>query len=209
MVIELTSDVATSGSRDSISEQALVAAARAGDQQAFGSLILLHERIAVRTALAALGQRADAEDAAQDAFLVAWRRLSGFRGDATFRTWLLTIVWREAVARRRARQRWWRRLIDSVPGDDGRENDRIVERVADTGLNPEELSVARSETRRVVSAISRLSTTLRDTLLLSASGEHSYEEISRVLDVPIGTIKWRVSEARKKVAAALEADHEA
>jgi RNA polymerase sigma-70 factor (ECF subfamily) len=60
--------------------------------------------------MAALGAREDAEDAAQEAFVLAWRHLPRFRGDATFRTWLLTIVWRRALDRRRGRQRWWHRL---------------------------------------------------------------------------------------------------
>ena len=66
-------------------------AARAGSHEAFGELVTLHERMVFRVALAALGNREDALDAAQDAFVVAWRRLGGFRGDAAFRTWLLTI----------------------------------------------------------------------------------------------------------------------
>lgn len=203
MVIDLTSDVATSDSRDSLGEQALVDAARSGNCDAFGQLVLLHERVAVRTALAALGQHADAEDAAQDAFLLAWRKLGSFRGDATFRTWLLTIVWRQATVRRRTQQRWWRRLI---PGNAHEEHahSRLVERLPGTGLNPEQIAVARSQAERTAKAIARLSPKLRDTLLLTASGEHSYDEIGRLLRVPVGTVKWRVSEARRLVSQAIE-----
>src|SRR4030095_5504522 len=61
-----------------------------------------------RAALAALGSHADAEDAAQDAFLVAFRRLDTFRGDASFKTWLLTIAWHQAINRRRGLVRMWR-----------------------------------------------------------------------------------------------------
>jgi RNA polymerase sigma-70 factor (ECF subfamily) len=205
MVIDLTSDLAASDSRDSLGEQTLVDAARSGDREAFGQLVLLHERVAVRTALAALGQRADAEDAAQDAFLLAWRKLGSFRGHATFRTWLLTIVWREATARRRAQQRWWRRLLLGR-GDDDHARSSVIERVPATGMNPEQIAVARSHAECTARAISRLSPKLRDTLLLTASGEHSYEEIGRLLAVPVGTVKWRVSEARRRVSQAIE-DH--
>ena len=65
--------------------------------------------------MAALGSHAEAEDAAQDAFVLAWRRLDSFRGDASFRTWLLTIAWHQAINRRRTLVRWWKR---TVPFDD-------------------------------------------------------------------------------------------
>src|SRR6185503_14646772 len=86
---------------DSAEVRTLIASAQTGDQAAFGALVAMHERVVFRTALAALGTREDAEDAAQEAFVMAWRRLSGFRGDSTFKTWLLTITWRKALDRRR------------------------------------------------------------------------------------------------------------
>jgi RNA polymerase sigma-70 factor (ECF subfamily) len=52
--------------------------------------------------MAALGRREDAEDVAQESFVAAWRKLGGFQGQSTFRTWLLTIVWRRAIDRRRS-----------------------------------------------------------------------------------------------------------
>jgi len=61
--------------------------------------------------MAALGSHAEAEDAAQDAFVLAWRRLDGFRGDASFRTWLLTIAWHQAINRRRSVMGWWKRMV--------------------------------------------------------------------------------------------------
>jgi RNA polymerase sigma-70 factor (ECF subfamily) len=59
--------------------------------------------------MAVLGSHAEADDVTQDAFVLAWRRLDSFRGDASFRTWLLTIAWRQAVNRRRSLVRWWKR----------------------------------------------------------------------------------------------------
>lgn len=103
---------------DSPEVRALVASAQTGDQAAFGALVAMHERIVFRTALAALGTREDAEDAAQEAFVMAWRRLAGFRGDSTFKTWLLTITWRKALDRRRSRKLWWSRQITSFSADD-------------------------------------------------------------------------------------------
>jgi RNA polymerase sigma-70 factor (ECF subfamily) len=186
------------GDRETAEVRGLLDRAKAGDHAAFGQLIGLYERVVYRTALAALGRREDAEDAAQDAFLQAWRNLSGFRGDAAFRTWLLTIVWRKALDRRRTRLLWWKRA--SIPVDD---RDPFAD-VAGDAPTPEGAAMARDTARRLRTEIARLSPTLRDTLLLAASGEYTYEEISSILGTPLGTIKWRVSEARRIVAARIE-----
>jgi RNA polymerase sigma-70 factor (ECF subfamily) len=183
--------------------RALIDAARAGDREAFGDLVTLHERIALRTALAALGSREEAEDATQDAFVTAWQKLSGFRGDATFRTWLLTIVWRKALDRRRTLKLWWTRTGSPSWRDEG-EDDPIA-RLETERPNPEQQAVARELSRRVSTEIARLAPKLRDTLLLAASGEHSYDEIAAMLAIPLGTVKWRVAEARKVLNVRLAA----
>ncbi len=199
-MIDRTSDVATD-SRDIPGERALIDAARTGDHEAFGDLVQLHERVVVRTALAALGRQDDAEDVAQEAFLLAWRHLPRFRGDASFRTWLLTIVWRQALARRRTRQRWWQRFVPNARDERG--GSGVTTQVASLAPGPEDQAVGRSETRRLAAAIAALSPKLRDTLLLAATGEHTYEDIGRMLGVATGTVKWRVAEARRLVALAI------
>lgn len=206
MVIDLTSDVAISDGRDSPAEQRLVEAARSGDTDAFGQLVQLHERVAIRTALAGLGRGDDAEDVAQDAFVLAWRKLSHFRGDASFRTWLLTIVWREALARRKARARWWQRFVSRH--DASKTDEAFVERLVSAEPGPEDIALSRSEGRMTARAIAKLPRKLRDTLLLSASGEHSYDDIARMQGVATGTIKWRVSEARRLVSKTIEEHRE-
>ena len=185
--------------RESADVQAWIALARAGDQGAFGRLIDEYRRIVFRTALAALGHREDAEDAAQEAFLLAWRKLDGFRGDSSFRTWLLTIVWRKALDRRRARLLWWKRTVAT-----GREDFSPLDDLAGPEAGPEQAAVARDHARHVRRAIATLSPTLRDTLLLAASGEYTYDEIATLLGKPLGTIKWRVAEARRIVAAKVD-----
>jgi RNA polymerase sigma-70 factor (ECF subfamily) len=158
----------------------------------------LYQRVAVRTALVALGRREDAEDVAQEAFLLAWRKLAGFRGDSTFRTWLLTIVWRKALDRRRVRSLWWKRS----PGHSA--TDAPIDHVPSASMTPEQVTVARDHVRRVREEIRKLSPTLRDTLLLAASGEYTYDQIAMMLSVPLGTVKWRVAEARRLVAMRLD-----
>lgn len=187
---------------DSPEVRALIASAQTGDQAAFGALVAMHERIVFRTALAALGTREDAEDAAQEAFVMAWRRLSGFRGDSTFKTWLLTITWRKALDRRRSRKTWWSRQITSFSAD---VDASPLDDVATSEPNAERVAVSKDLASRATDEITRLSPKLRDALLLAASGEHRYEEIARMLEIPLGTVKWRVAEARRLLTIRLEA----
>ncbi|TAK18861.1 MAG: RNA polymerase sigma factor [Acidobacteria bacterium] len=196
---------ATAG--DPADVRALIASAQSGDQAAFGTLVSMHERIVFRTALAALGSREDAEDAAQEAFVMAWRRLSGFRGDSTFKTWLLTITWRKALDRRRSRRVWWSRQITSSSSSSSWAEDHSSPLdVAETSEpTPERVAVSKDLADRAKDEITRLSPKLRDALLLAASGEHRYEEIATLLGIPIGTVKWRVSEARRLLTLRLDA----
>jgi RNA polymerase sigma-70 factor (ECF subfamily) len=186
-------------SRESAEVSALVAAAREGSQDAFNALVRLHQRVVYRTAFAALGTREDAEDAAQEAFVVAWRKLAGFRGDSTFRTWLLTIVWRKALDKRRVRLLWRQRTV--AGGDD---TTGWMDTLAGGVPDPERTALASDQARRVREEIKKLTPKLRDTLLLAASGEHSYDEIAALLDIPLGTVKWRVAEARRLVGSRID-----
>jgi RNA polymerase sigma-70 factor (ECF subfamily) len=179
----------------------LVARARQGDPAAFGELVDRHRAAVYRAALAALRSPADAEDAAQDAFLLAYRRLDSFRGDASFKTWLLTITWRQAINRRRSLTGVWRRMVSPKTED---EADGTLARVAAGGPSPEEAAMNDQLRRGIRGAIRALSPTLRDALLLAQAGDYTYDEIGAMLGAPLGTIKWRVSEARRVIRKHLQ-----
>ena len=173
----------------------LVERARQGEPAAFGELVERHRSAVYRAALAALRSPADAEDAAQEAFLTAYRRLSSFRAEASFKTWLLTIAWHQAINQRRGLTRWWR-LIAQPRGDEGFECEHEYpsrERSPEEALEDERLR------RDIESAIRELPPKLRDPLLLAQSGDYKYDEIGAMLKAPVGTIKWRISEARRVV----------
>jgi RNA polymerase sigma-70 factor, ECF subfamily len=177
-----------------VSDDDLVARARRGDTAAFGELVDRHRAAVYRAARAALASHPDAEDAAQEAFVVAYQRLSSFRGDASFKTWLLTIAWHQAINRRRSVNRWWRRLADA---SDSESMEHIMSSTPSPSSTPEQ-QVADDELRRhVATEIRSLAPKLRDALLLAQAGDYTYEEIGRMLGAPLGTIKWRVSEARR------------
>jgi RNA polymerase sigma-70 factor, ECF subfamily len=190
-------------------ELELVRRAQAGDEQAFGQLVERNRRAVYRAAYAALGSAEDADDVAQETFVTVYQKLNGFRGEASFKTWLLAIAWRKALDRRRSVTRWLRMTIthDRLPDDAPEMIDRIPSpaRSQEEGLASDELQ------RMVKQLIGTLPRKLRDSLLLAGSGDYSYEQIGQMLGIPIGTVKWRVSEARrvlKKKLAAMGYAHE-
>ncbi|HEY6893659.1 MAG TPA: sigma-70 family RNA polymerase sigma factor, partial [Rhodanobacteraceae bacterium] len=160
---------------DRVSDADLVQRARSGDRDAFGELVERHRTAVYRAALAALGSPADAEDAAQDAFVLAYRRLDSFRGNASFKTWLLTITWNQAMNRRRSLARLWRHLVQPTLDEDP---DAALIGAAAFGPSPEQLAATVELRDAIRRAIRALPATLRDALLLAQSGSYSYDEIA-------------------------------
>lgn len=179
--------------------------AQAGDADAFCALIDLHQRAARRVALAALGRPAEADEAVQEACVAAWQRIGTLSDPAAFRGWLLRIAWRKALDRRRSMSTWWRRLVGvSGPGPAATSSgvartgeDDVIERVADPAVSVDVQLVRRERDALVAQMIRSLPPRLRDPFLLAAAGEHRYQDIAVMLKMPVGTVKWRVSEARR------------
>jgi RNA polymerase sigma-70 factor (ECF subfamily) len=121
--------------------------------------------------------------------------LTRFRGEASFKTWLLTIAWNRAINRRRLRMNWWRRAAPLT--------DTLV--LVAAGDTPDEDLRSRELRTHIGRAIAALTPKFRDALLLAQSGEYAYDEIGAMLSIPQGTVKWRVSEARRKVRQRLAA----
>ncbi len=169
----------------------MVARAREGDQGAFGELVIRYQGAVYRAALAALRSRDEADDVAQEAFLVAFRKIGDFRGEASFKTWLLTIAWRKALDRRRSVREWANRFVTPSEPDARPVDPPSLERSHEDEIIDEDL---RGHIRRTIAT---LPAKFRDVLLLSATGEHTFEEMATMLGVPVGTAKWRASEGRR------------
>ena len=180
---------------EGVSDPELVERARRGDDAAFGTLVDRHRTSVFRAALAALGTREDAEEVAQEAFVAAYRHLHDFREDASFKTWLLSIAWRKALTRRRNVKSFLRRFAQ--PPED------TEWQVPDKGRTQEQAVLDRELHGHLRREISRLAPKFRDALLLASAGEHSYNDIAGMLGIPVGTLKWRVNEARRQLKARL------
>jgi RNA polymerase sigma-70 factor (ECF subfamily) len=175
----------------------LVRRAQAGDVEAFGELVERNRRAVFRAALAAVGSATEADDVAQEAFITAFQKLNGFRAESSFKTWLLTITWRKAIDRRKSVTRWVHRMVAPAQSNESGEEWDPMDRVAAGGQSQEDDLITSDLQKRLKPLIASLPRKLRDALLLAGSGDHSYDEIGRMLEIPTGTVKWRVSEARK------------
>jgi RNA polymerase sigma factor (sigma-70 family) len=172
-----------------VSDHELVARAQGGDEAAFGQLVDEHRGAVFRAAMAVLGSASEADEAAQDAFVAAYRNLGSFRHTASFKTWLLAIAWRRALDRRRGLRSRWRRFVSGEAGG--------WEHWPANGPSPERRLIddrLRHDVRRLVGGLPER---LRAPLLLAAGGDHTYEEMAVILGKRVGTVKWQVAEARR------------
>ena len=180
----------------------LAVRARDGSAEAFCTLVDLHGRAARRVATVALGNAADAEEAVQDACLTAWQRIGQLEDPSSFRAWLLRITWRKALDRRRSLATLLKRVVGAsgptprAHGAGGVQDDPVVG-LADSRIPIDEALVNQERDRIIAQVIKSLPARLRDPFLLAAAGDHRYDDIAAMLGVPTGTVKWRVSEARR------------
>lgn len=176
----------------------LVTLARTGDRAAFGRLIEGHLTAARRLALAAVAQPMEADEAVQEASVAAWTRLNALQDPAAFRGWFMRIVWRKAIDRRRSLRTWFDRF-----GASASEDERPIDFAANAPP-PDAQLISRELERAIAQVVRALPRKLRDPFLLAASGDHRYEEIASLLGSPIGTVKWRIFEARRVIRIKLE-----
>lgn len=154
-----------------------------------------------RTAYRFLGNRADAEDAVQDALLSAYKHVHEFRGEAQISTWLTTIVRNCARMELRKRPRHSHVSLDQPLSEDLALP--LSEQLADCRPNPEQ-SCQQTELRiRLQESAGRLSPTLRRTFQLRELDQMSIREAATVMNVAEGTVKAQLSRARRQLARSI------
>jgi RNA polymerase sigma-70 factor (ECF subfamily) len=166
-------------------ETALVTRAKRGDAAAYGELVRMHQDIAFRTACLITRDAADAEEAAQDGFVKAYRALGRFRRGAELRPWLLRIVANEARNRRRSTGRRAALVL------------RAEREVVSGGAapSPETTVIAAEERTRLLEALEALPDDSRLALACRYLLELDEAETAAALGVRRGTVKSRVSRA--------------
>lgn len=174
-------------------EQALIAMARAGNPEAFNTLVRTYEDIAYNVAYRVLGHPDMAADATQDAFLAAYRALPAHRG-GSFKAWLLRIVTNTCYDQLRHKRRRPQTSLEGMVGDCD-----YAAVLADQSETPEEAVLRQDLARGLEAGIAKLPVDQRLTLVLSDVQGLSYDEIAAVTGVSLGTVKSRLSRARAKM----------
>lgn len=163
-------------------DAALIAEIRDGSERAFNALIDRHQQ-AVRAFLRRLlGDVSEADDMAQETFIVAWTRPGSYRGGSSVRSWLFGIAWRKAKGTQRT---WFRRRAR-----EGTWATDMTEQVV-APPDPDELLVKR--------ALSTLPTEQRAAVILCLTAGASHSEAADILGAPLGTVKSHVARGKARL----------
>lgn len=186
-----------------LDDRQLVQRAQNGDRRAFEALVRKYQRRVFRLAYGLVKRPEDAMDIAQEAFVKVHKNLEGFKGDASFYTWLYRITRNLAIDHLR-RQRGG----DPVEYEDGmrREEEAGQElglRTSSKTFSPVKDALDKELGGRLHAALGALSENHREILLLREVEGLSYEELAEALDIPKGTVMSRLFHARKKMQEAL------
>ena len=174
-------------------DRELVGRARGGDGDAFGALVDRYMRAAYAVAFSVTGSHEDAEDAAQESFMVALEKLDECRSPERFAGWLLTIV------RNRSR--------NLVRRESLRDTDQVPASARSRVLTPER-ETERSELRgQLAEALEALPQTQREIVLLHDLEGWKHREIAERLEIPAGTVRSHLHFARKALRDALAESH--
>jgi RNA polymerase sigma-70 factor, ECF subfamily len=169
--------------------------ARRGDRDSFGRLVRRHQRRVYAAALHILGNHADADDATQEAFVRAYRGLAAFDGRADFSTWLYRIAVNTALNALRSGKRG--AALQQRSGAEAAHVGGRPEALGQATRSPSQQTEGAGEVARVLDAIAQLSPALRVTIVLATIEELPHKQIAEILEIPEGTVAWRVNEARR------------
>jgi len=164
-----------------------------GETDAFEILVRRHEKTIFNLVYRMLGDYDDAAEVSQEVFLSAYRAIGQFRGDAHFSTWLYRIALNHATTRRRSMSS---RQQKTVPIDD-------IEPLSDPELGPAETLERKEIRERVQLALNKLEPDDATMILLRDLQDISYDEVARVLEIPVGTVKSRLHRARQALKTQL------
>jgi RNA polymerase sigma-70 factor (ECF subfamily) len=176
---------------DGQTERILLDQAREGNPAGFEALVLAHTAKTVNLALRLVGNREEAEDIAQEAFLRLHRALPTFRGESSVGTWLYRTVSRLAIDHLR-REKIRRKLFFFRTTE---EEADPVETVPDPGASPQDLLLAAEAGGRLTRALNRLSPRQRAVFILRHQEEMALKEVAAVLELEEGTVKAHLHRA--------------
>lgn len=174
--------------RDGAREADLIARSLDGDHDAYGELVETHQRVLYNVALRMTGNREDAQDVTQIAFIKAYRNLASFDRSRKFFSWVYRILWNETL-----------NLIQRRPRLEPLDDEMPAGQPA-----PDRESEEREASALIHEAIQELPADYRQVILLRHFAQLSYQEMSRVIELPEKTVKSRLFTARRLLGTILE-----
>lgn len=176
------------GSMTSEDDRQLVRRIQAGDRAAFEALLDRYEARVYRLALRFTDSVSDAEDVTQEIFLGIYKGLANFRGNAAPGTWIYRVAMNHCLEFRRKRK------LDSVPYEE-----ELMIPSRDWREDPEESASKGELADRIEAALQCLSPQHRDVIILHELQGLTYQEVAAALNVPVGTVKSRLSNAFRRL----------
>lgn len=177
-----------------------VEAALDGDQDAFAELVNTYQNAVYNLCYRMLGERTEAEDAAQEAFLRAYMNLERYDPARSFKTWLLSIASNHCIDRLRRRRLTWLSLDEPLPPNIMLSSDEP---------EPEEATIRDERSRAIQDLLNELNTDYRAAVILRYWYDYSYVEIADILDTTESAIKSRLFRARQALADRLSTQSQA
>jgi RNA polymerase sigma-70 factor (ECF subfamily) len=180
------------------SEVELIERHRLGDPAAFEEIYRQHEKMVFNLALRMTSSREDAAELVQEVFLRVYRSLERFRGGSTLKTWVFRIALNCCRSRYRRR-----RLVMWQPRQDDEE---FLERIVDPKSDPEADALNSDLGERLTAALGEVPFAFREAVILRDIHGFSYEEISHILRIRVGTVRSRIARGRERLRRLLESE---
>jgi RNA polymerase sigma-70 factor (ECF subfamily) len=192
-------------------EDQLIARSQQGDVEAFNQLILKYQQILYGTVFRLLGDYDTAADVTQDAFIAAFRAIRTYRGDASFRAWLLRIGSNLVYDHWRRTQRHPVSSLEAIDEeDDGSPGISLLDALSVKGVegNPEEAVLTQELQELIQQGIQQLPLEQRTAVVLCDIQGLAYEEVAQVTETTLGTVRSRISRGRARLRSYLQQHQE-
>jgi RNA polymerase sigma factor (sigma-70 family) len=173
--------------------QDLIRRALSGDQSAFTKLLNRHKRLAYQLAIGIVKNPTEADDLVQESFIKAFNSLARYNPQFAFTTWLCKIVSNHCLDHLRKKKI----LVVSLDEPIQCQENKIKREIPDWSRNPEALLTRKQRRFSIEQAIAELPPRYRRVIVLRHKEDRSYEEISQILHIPLGTVKAQIFRARE------------
>lgn len=179
-----------------------IRAARGGDLEAFNEIVLKYQDLLFRVAYRIFGDEASAQDAVQEAFIAAFRHMDTFR-DGSLKGWLIRIVVNKSGDQLRSARCRRAISLDAPISSHGEDSEDLYFEVADSGISIEDHVETDQLDEVIQTCLNELPLRFRAVIILADVEQVDYEDIAKILSIPVGTVKSRLARARLKLRGLL------